>query len=1177
MKKKVVLGNIKHSGDEKDISLNKSEPSKNVFSNVNSLSGDEKVSIITSINVGSLLNSAANTSKTKCVNTGVAFGSLFGSPNFNINNKKKVSLLFYLSISLDKKWVDLKIVKTQIKVSVRQSFALNINLLAVEGKLVIAKTQIIRKIFSTINEKSMKMAVSLARKKRININSNLKRQGIRSDQTMIIKEISMNTLKDIIIAVVSEFGKIRLIKIQLIGMWQKAVMEFAELDQANLLTFKWSFLIALRDQFRTLLFTLPVRTMAHDFGTLLERAGGKTCVINRSLKTGNKIYYAVVGFEFDNDLESVFCMKPILGGIKLSWAKMNLPLRIFKKIAFNECCLQLAKLYKKKSVPIFHSAAFGSKFWAQVVSLAGSSDGLHFASGFGFFFFGTSGLNNGLTSVLQHKIGAVSFSFLPIISDNLITSKEDLVLDIVMDDFELVFSSSFSAFLSVLTLGLSSSKVFTTKIGNLESKLVALETSVSSVLTKLDYLCASLATCNVQDINILAKQKNVIHWYKNMGNLILIFTETKLKDKVHPWIAGKFKGVCMFTSGLNFEYLGTGVIVVMDFFLAKHVCKISEMSSWLLSIRLLFKNKLSVSVLGLYVGALSIVRFLQTGRINSLIAKAANRSSFIIFGGDFNEDSLKRSASFKKCVNLGLINSLSVDKTIDFVLVLSNLVSAIVDHNIMDLNSFHRQANKNCWKFDFKDANNAKWGEFKEAMTANTAMLSDGFIISAQFLDLDMMWNTIHKIITLSANKIFRKKWSKSYNSVFTKEFSKFYKLELLVSKIAKAFHEEDIDRASIVQKIVTFSAGFDCMHSALFSLAESLQAEKLQIRSAVNSRIENFATNKSSTIRSVVLNHLVVENELILESNLVKTKIDIIMEGWTRKRNVVGDFFDDWSHQYQPLEYVFDDAFSNVMYLVNFDKLLGVISNLPDGKAVNLSGVLNELWKHCNKLSVLGAWKKAWVLMIPKPYEPIALVETVHKIFFKILLDKISLAYSSFDVLCKDNFLVLKSTIMQSPIFVIGSIIENALKKNHGLWLFINFLDSVVSFPTHFSSVIGTEYLDILESSKFELIYNQLLGLKTDSIFVYTHGSLKSLGSVDIRAGAMVFFEDISLGLEIKVSGLMSFTLAELQAIVLAFECVSPNSLVGVYSDSQVVLDACKSELGIVYSDFRNCCWVEH
>ncbi|KAG9286499.1 hypothetical protein G9A89_014665 [Geosiphon pyriformis] len=649
-----------------------------------------------------------------------------------------------------------------------------------------------------------------------------------------------------IIAAVSKFGEIKSIKIQLIGMWQKAVVKFAELDQANLLASKWLFLIgkdsvhiakavgdcktwALRDQFRALLFTLLVKITVHDLETFLERTGGKTCIINKSLKTGKKICCAVVGFEFDDNPESVFRMELILGGIKLFWARMDLfghfalkcdapvaspskPSRTFKRVVSNEHCLQLAKLYEKKSVPIFCPAAFGSKSWAQVVLFAGSSDGFHFVFGFGSPFSGTLGLNDSLSFVLQHKISATSFSSLLKVSATLIATKENLVLDMVMNDSELVLLLPSSTFPSVSTLGLSSSKVLTTKVGSLKSKLVALKTSVSSVLA--NGFIWKIAMCNVQSINV-------------------------------P-IVDKFEDVYVFTFGLNSEYLDAGVVAVMDSSLAKHVCKVFEMPGQLLSIRLLFKNKLSVSVLGLYAGALSAAQFSQAGEINSLIAKAANGSSFIILNSNFNKDSLRRSASFKKCVSLGLVNSLNsrgVEKTIDFVLVLLNLVSAIVNCNVMDvcdyfdtnhqavsvsvdlgsllntqLNFLCRQANKDHWKFDFKGADNAKWDEFKEAMAANAAMLSD-------------------------INKIFRKKWSKDYNGVFTKESSKFHKLELLVTKIAKIFHKKDVNKfvllmehwdslnnikALIVQKIVNSGADFDCVHSALFNVQKTYHVSKL-------------------------------------------------------------------------------------------------------------------------------------------------------------------------------------------------------------------------------------------------------------------------------------------------------------------------------------------------------------
>ncbi|KAG9294175.1 hypothetical protein G9A89_021534 [Geosiphon pyriformis] len=100
---------------------------------------------------------------------------------------------------------------------------------------------------------------------------------------------------------------------------------------------------------------------------------------------------------------------------------------------------------------------------------------------------------------------------------------------------------------------------------------------------------------------------------------------------------------------------------------------------------------------------------------------------------------------------------------------------------------------------------------------------------------------------------------------------------------------------------------------------------------------------------------------------------------------------------------------------------------------------------------------------------------------------------------------------------------------------------------------------------------------ISTNYLLVYTDESLSNLGSVGCRAGAAGFFEDIDLGLGVGVSDLMLSTLVELQAIVLALKYVPSLYSVNLFSDSQSALDACKSELGLTYSDFRNQCWIEH
>ncbi|KAG9301978.1 hypothetical protein G9A89_021022 [Geosiphon pyriformis] len=433
-------------------------------------------------------------------------------------------------------------------------------------------------------------------------------------------------------------------------------------------------------------------------------------------------------------------------------------------------------------------------------------------------------------------------------------------------------------------------------------------------------------------MNNCVKQADIVYWHNNINNLISVVTETKLKEKIRLWIVDRFVGVCVFTLGLNSGHMGSGVAIIMDSFLAKHVCKVLKMPSQLLLVKLLFRNRLSVSILGLYAGVSLTVYFSQADEINFLITRAVNESSFVILGGDFNEDRFHKCASFKKCFDLGLVNSLDgsslaklptwcnscgVAKTINYMFFSSNLINVIVNCGMLNVDDFFdtdhkavsvsvglgglldtrlflicKQANKNHWKFDVKDVNELKWAEFRDGTAANASMFSDAFVATGKFSDLDAMWDIIHKIMILSAGGTFKKKWFKSFDNVFNKVSSRFYKLELLVSKLVKASRLTFGGDFALLLNTIRFELAKARKFYHSSKMLESKHAEESRIRQAIKSRMESFELNKSHTIRSVlkypfhkvVLDHLVVDNELVLEPELVKSKVDGIMEGWTRK-----------------------------------------------------------------------------------------------------------------------------------------------------------------------------------------------------------------------------------------------------------------------------------------------------
>ncbi|KAG9294532.1 hypothetical protein G9A89_008643 [Geosiphon pyriformis] len=973
------------------------------------------------------------TPKSSKIQTKRALGKLLRKINFlgNSNN----------NILLDKLVVFPSPLKNLINVLVGKSFTLDISLNNVVKKSTQKKLVGVRKLFSKVNgfgkafipskfagivraiftfELSLMKATKLATNVKILVNTDLKKSFGHSDQAVVTVH-----------AALFEFGMIKSVKMQLMGLWQKAIADFlasrwfiligkdtVHVVRANLDKQMWDF----RDLHKALLYTLPVGTNAHDIWDYIGSVDGKTCMID--------FRCAIVCFGSAKSLNAVMGTTSVLKGAHLCWSYLGSAVcakcdkmdhtslscssggKIFSgslscRVLSDADKNRLVAIYAKHLVPVSYSVSFGGVLWAKIVV----------GSFFLLFPVRNVLLNDGFFSemkptphvspVLNNRFAALECSLVSLAEcmDELAKRLDALgptVSQLSPGWVNIVMSES----LGVATGGKTVARVMVfnpTVISKMEEILNNLSITVMSLSAKMD-------NTGLED---------VVCWHRKSGNLISIVIETKLRFSCRPWIKNRFDSVRVFPSSLDAGFSGAGIAIIMNISLAYHVCKISEMPGWLLSIKLLFKNKLSVLILRLYAGAFLAVCFTQAGEVNSLIAKTVNEFSFVILGGNFNKDGSHKYTSFKKYSDFGLVNSLggnlfvrNVSKMIDYVFVSSSLANAVVHHGVLDisehfdtdhqavsvsvslgglldvqLNFFHKQANKDHWKFNFKD--------------------------------LDIMWDAVCKSVTLSASEIFKKKWFKDSGHIFTKEFSKFHKLELLVSKIVRAFHGADVNGfALVIQNLVNSGATFNHVCSAFciirksycaLKCVESLRAKKANIKSAIDKRMESFEINKSHTIRSVlkcpfhkvVLDHLVVNNELVLEPGLVKFK---------------------------PLEYVFNRAFSGVMCSIGFDKFFGVVSNLPDGKAASFS--------------------ETWVSMILKPYEwkgvltnthLITLIETTCKILSKIFSDRIFSACSTFDVLCGDNF---------------SSVIKNALKKDWKFWLVLQNMQKAYN-------LVGWEHLE--------------------------------------------------------------------------------------------------------------------
>ncbi|KAG9293984.1 hypothetical protein G9A89_019322 [Geosiphon pyriformis] len=563
----------------------------------------------------------------------------------------------------------------------------------------------------------------------------------------------------------------------------------------------------------------------------------------------------------------------------------------------------------------------------------------------------------------------------------------------------------------------------------------------------------------------------------------------------------------MFSSGLDSGYVGASITIVMNRSLAKHIYKVFEVSSHLLCIRLLFKNKLLVSILGLYAGASLATQFSQADEINFLIAKTMNKSFFVILGGDFNEDSSYKYTSFR-----------NVAKTIDYVFISSNLVNAIMQRNVfvvsehfdMDhkavfvslslgglldtkLNSFCKQTNKNQWKFNFKSVDKIKWNNFKSSMLANTTLFSGKFIVSVRFLDLDAMWCVVRKVVTLLANEIFKKKWLKGFNEVFTKDSSKFHKLELLVSRIVKALCEKDAENFVYLIEYWNSGAGSDRIHSAFFGakksycvskLTESLRAKKANIRSVINKRIESFKVNKNHMIRSVlecpfrkvVLDHLVVNDNLIWLSLRLRAlagsaghakAYDSV--GWKHLKNI--------KHQKSICEYKLNSHFIS-----------------KNGHA--------KFWAGRSFFFAAGAFVDNMIWVGSSQSTTQHILNIASEFFW---INDISINND------KTVAIPINSRVSDSSLFISAGMVYILFDCKLSL-------GGSLASSFQFHALAGVGPLDICGSNDFLSVCNCLSRVGIDSLFVYMDGSLKNLDTIGCKAGAAAFFEHINLGLGVGV-----------------------------------------------------------
>ncbi|KAG9306308.1 hypothetical protein G9A89_018191 [Geosiphon pyriformis] len=349
------------------------------------------------------------------------------------NNDSILKLPLYIKAGFNQVLLSGSCAPDMCSFNLTKSFTLNIELSAVPGKSVGDKLISIKKIFYRIDgfggastsskfpeiikssftsESSLNKAKKLTMCKKIMVNDDLRKE-------VIIKEIPVNLPKSAVESVFSKFRKIVSIKMQLISLWQKALVEYESFEITELVTANWSITIGKdsvqvakaigdkqswvsRDQHRTLLYTLPVGTTAYDLSGLLDSYGEKICFIGHNSNSYVCDRCAVVCFADEASKLAAISFVPVFKSVNLQWAGLFLACctkykqfghisdvclvggnsGIYgKQVVIDQNWVCLANIYKRKQASIIHPVSFGGKTWAQVAGGFSSLLGFSFPLG----------------------------------------------------------------------------------------------------------------------------------------------------------------------------------------------------------------------------------------------------------------------------------------------------------------------------------------------------------------------------------------------------------------------------------------------------------------------------------------------------------------------------------------------------------------------------------------------------------------------------------------------------------------------------------------------------------------------------------------------------------------------------------------------------------------------------
>jgi hypothetical protein len=152
-------------------------------------------------------------------------------------------------------------------------------------------------------------------------------------------DIPLNVTPDDVRTVFSKYGEIKSLRLQTIGMWQSANIEFTNQEEYDKLATRWAIpmkadLIRIfpflntnsikeeRNQHVLKLTNLPPATTGYDLQEIIKDSKAQTCYIPRTNNYRRK-RFAILSFKSEEDMEAARDSFPTLGNTELTWVETS--------------------------------------------------------------------------------------------------------------------------------------------------------------------------------------------------------------------------------------------------------------------------------------------------------------------------------------------------------------------------------------------------------------------------------------------------------------------------------------------------------------------------------------------------------------------------------------------------------------------------------------------------------------------------------------------------------------------------------------------------------------------------------------------------------------------------------------------------------------------------------------